>query len=182
MQIRSPRILLRALSPEDGEVLHALAKNSLTMGSTTTFWRPWSPEDFKRFSAPNLSGMPESIRLGICPMENGEERLIGVIELNRISWIHGNAEVGITILSDQDQKKGFGKEALSLLCDWSFKVLRLRRLYAKIFDSNEESKRCFEKIGFEREGVWREHCFVDGRGMDCVLFGLLKEPNGGSAE
>jgi len=51
--------------------------------------------------------------------------LIGNVGLIDINHIHGSAEIGIFIGDKSYWNKGYGKEALSLLIDYSYKKLNL---------------------------------------------------------
>ena len=45
---------------------------------------------------------------------------------------------------------------------------------AAVFSNNERCIALFEKLGFRREGVYREFLQRDGRRYDMYLYGLLR--------
>jgi RimJ/RimL family protein N-acetyltransferase len=40
---------------------------------------------------------------------------------------------------------------------------------------NKRSQKLIRRLGFKREGVLRDHYFIEGRFLDDVIFSLLKE-------
>jgi RimJ/RimL family protein N-acetyltransferase len=175
MFLRSMEVTLRALEENDALVLFEMATSSDAHLFTTPFWRPWRMTEFEDFVQPPATSSPATIRFGISVKRKRAEVLIGIIELNKVDWIHGNAEVGIIIWPSGERGKGYGRKAIKALSHWAFNTLRLRRLYGKMYASNTASQRCFEGAGFKHEGVWREHFFVDGKPVDAILYGLLRE-------
>jgi len=57
---------------------------------------------------------------------------------------------------------------------FAFDELNLHRVTATVFSNNERSIALFEKLGFRREGVYREFLQRDGRRYDMYLYGLLR--------
>jgi hypothetical protein len=57
----------------------------------------------------------------------------------------------------------------------SFDTLNLNRLWLHVYDSNPAGIRCYEKVGFKREGVLRQDHFGEGRYADTIVMGLLRD-------
>lgn len=59
--------------------------------------------------------------------------------------------------------------------EWTsaFEELNLHRVTATVFAYNERSIALLEKLGFRREGAFREFLERDGRRYDMLLYGLL---------
>lgn len=57
---------------------------------------------------------------------------------------------------------GIGTTALRLLLDICFANLDLHRVSLAVFDFNEAAVRCYEKVGFRKEGLMREARRVGG--------------------
>ncbi|MFP4185418.1 MAG: GNAT family N-acetyltransferase [Thermoplasmata archaeon] len=104
---------------------------------------------------------------------SSEGKKLGLISLFDIDRDDGNAELGIWIMPSE-QGKGYGTEACKVIIDYGFRELRLHRIYARVYEHNSASFNMFEKLGFEKEGIWREHGFVDGEYEDMHLLGILK--------
>src|SRR5437879_3828131 len=110
MFLRSADVTLRSLEESDAPVLFKLARSSDAHLFTTPFWRPWRMTEFKDFVQPPTTSSPATIRLGICIKRKRSEVLIGIIELNKLDWIHGSAEVGIIIWPTGERGKGYGRD------------------------------------------------------------------------
>lgn len=99
--------------------------------------------------------------------------LIGYLELDGILWPHGVCGMSIAIGDRANWGKGYGYEAAQLALAFAFGELNLHRVQATVFAYNERSIALFEKLGFRREGVYREFLQRDGERHDMLLYGLL---------
>jgi len=113
-----------------------------------------------------------NIILGIVLKEDNS--LIGNIGLHKISSIHRNAEIGIFIGDKRQWSKGYGTEALKLLIKYGFDQLNLHRIYLTVFDFNTRAMKAYEKVGFKKEGVYREHHYTNGKYCDVHFMSILK--------
>ena len=66
-------------------------------------------------------------------------------------------------------------EALTAMINYAFSSLGLHRLEADSDDKNAASLALLEKLGFEREGFFRERWLVNETWEDSVMLGLLKQ-------
>ena len=53
--------------------------------------------------------------------------------------------------------------------------MRLNRVSLTTDELNARAIRCYEKCGFVREGLMRQHRLVDGQFRNAVLMGVLRE-------
>ncbi len=104
-----------------------------------------------------------------------EDRPIGSCGLHRIHGANRDAQLGIAIGEERYHNRGFGAEATELLCEYGFQVLNLNRIGLEVYDYNERACRCYEKVGFRREGRLRQARFWEGRYWDILQYGLLAE-------
>lgn len=136
-----------------------------------------------RFSAMTLEALqasvdafladPKTVFLAIVTRDS--DRHIGNIKIGPIDANHGVADVGL-ILGEKDYWGcGLATEAIRLVTRYAFGALGLRRLTAGAYATNIGSIRAFEKAGFSREGVRRKHYLCDGRYVDGILLGVLRE-------
>ncbi|MFC4617739.1 GNAT family N-acetyltransferase [Camelliibacillus cellulosilyticus] len=103
-----------------------------------------------------------------------DDLLIGFIALDGILWNHGVAGVSIAIGDGADRGQGYGKEAMALMLDFAFLELNLHRIQLTVFEYNPSAIALYEKLGFKKEGVYREFLARDGKRFDMYLYGLLK--------
>lgn len=71
--------------------------------------------------------------------------------------------------------KGIGTRAKKMMCNYGFEQLGLNKLYFITNEDNYASIRVNEKCGFKLEGRHRQECIKDGRKMDRLYYGLLKD-------
>ena len=100
--------------------------------------------------------------------------LIGVLELDGILWAHQVGWLSIGIGDRDNWGKGYGYEAVQLALKFAFHELNLHRLQLTVFSYNDRAIVLYEKLGFHREGTYREFLERDGRRYDMYLYGLLR--------
>lgn len=103
-----------------------------------------------------------------------EDGLLGYIELDGILWTSGNAWLGMGLGERSDWGKGYGTEAMQLALTFAFDELNLHRVQLSVFAYNERAIALYEKLGFVREGTYREHLRRNGQYYDMYLYGLLR--------
>ena len=106
---------------------------------------------------------------------SADKRLLGFCDLHWISWPNGGAYLTIGIGTAEDQRKGYGFEALRMLMRYAFSELNLYRLTANVPEYNEPARALFIKAGFHEEVRRREALARDGRRWDMLCFGLLAD-------
>lgn len=102
------------------------------------------------------------------------ESLLGIVLLESMQLQHGVASLAVGIGDREKWGKGYGREAISLLLRYGFDELNLHRIHLTVFEYNERGIALYEKLGFRREGVFREFMRRDGRRYDMYLYGLLR--------
>jgi RimJ/RimL family protein N-acetyltransferase len=105
---------------------------------------------------------------------SGDSSLIGFIELDGILWTHGTAWFSIAIGLSEYREKGYGTEAARLTLAFAFQELNMHRVQATVFSYNRRSMAMFERLGFQREGAFREFIHRDGERYDMLLYGILR--------
>jgi RimJ/RimL family protein N-acetyltransferase len=115
----------------------------------------------------------DSVMLAI--VERDGDRHVGNIKIGPIDRPHEVADIGLLIGEKACWGRGYATEAIGLAVRYAFDRLRLRRLTAGAYANNLGSIRAFEKVGFRREGVRRQHYRCGDRYVDGVLLGLLRD-------
>ena len=103
----------------------------------------------------------------------GEEEPIGVISLTNISEANESAELSVIVGSAEDRDKGLGTEAIRVILRYAFEDLGLQRVSLSVFEFNEPAISAYEKLGFKREGRWRQAIQRDDRLYDAILMRIL---------
>ncbi|MFB6159504.1 MAG: GNAT family N-acetyltransferase [Candidatus Nanohalobium sp.] len=83
------------------------------------------------------------------------------------------AEIGIWI-HPEHHGNGYGTEASQLITDYAFNQLNYHKIYARAYQGNKASQSVWEKLGFDKEGVFKDHTFTQGEYKDVVYYGVLE--------
>jgi RimJ/RimL family protein N-acetyltransferase len=102
------------------------------------------------------------------------DQLIGVVELDGILWNQQVSWLSIGIGDAGRRGQGYGAQALRLALDFAFRELNLHRVQLTVFSYNTAAIALYEKLGFQREGAFREFLHRDGQRHDMYLYGLLR--------
>lgn len=169
--LEAPRVRLRWLAEDDVDGLFAIFSDEQMM-------RYWSSTPMKaREEAAELLARIQrqfadksAFQWGVERKEDGA--LLGTCTLFSIHSGNMRAELGYCLHSAH-WGRGYMGEALAALIDYSFHVLKLRRLEADVDPDNANSLRILDRMGFRREGLLRERWNVGGAIQDSVFLGLL---------
>jgi diamine N-acetyltransferase len=104
-----------------------------------------------------------------------EGKPIGLCGLHKIDSRNRHAEFGIAIGDKSHWGQGHGSEATKLLIDYAFDTLNLNRVHLQVYEDNPRALRCYEKLGFVREGRLRQEDFRRGKYRDLIIMALLRE-------
>jgi RimJ/RimL family protein N-acetyltransferase len=105
---------------------------------------------------------------------------VGVIGFHAIDWRSRAGELGLFIGEKSFWNAGHGTDAVRTLVRWGFRELNLNRVFLRVFEDNAAAIRCYEKTGFRLEGRLRQDRYQDGRYLDTLVMGLLREESGGA--
>jgi RimJ/RimL family protein N-acetyltransferase len=140
-------------------------------GWTPVIEAPLSRDAFRAVFEQHLAQAKEDqVMLGI----EFEKRLVGFAQLVKIDHRMRRAGIGIGIGKKNIWGQGIGKTALRILLDYAFTVKGLERVYAEVFSFNQRSRRLMERVGFQQEGLLRQHDIHNGVRQDTYIFGMLK--------
>jgi RimJ/RimL family protein N-acetyltransferase len=146
------------------------------------FWRllanipavPLSQEGMKKFVEKELmKDDPRNLLFLIRALEN--DRIIGEIGLDGISYTLGESYAGIGIGEREYWGKGYGTDAMNILLRYAFTELNLNRVSLTVFEYNPRAIRSYEKCGFKMEGRNRESFLRENRRWDMLHMGILRE-------
>ncbi|MBZ0282754.1 MAG: GNAT family N-acetyltransferase [Anaerolineae bacterium] len=165
LNLSTSRIRLRPLETRDLEAL-VLAYQDLDMQLTTDGDAPpmsdvetralWTEiltnpgADLRYFAIEPLAGNP------------GEGHIVGACSLQHIDFRNRHAELGIFMTAQEWRGQGYGTEAVRLLLDYGFEVVRLDKVYLGVYDFNEAGLRSYERVGFRYEGRLRQMLHYEG--------------------
>jgi RimJ/RimL family protein N-acetyltransferase len=105
--------------------------------------------------------------------EDGDPPTVAMGGLTEIDHRHSRAELYI-VVDPARQGRGFGTPAVRWLCNFGFLHLDLAKIYLYTMATNDGARRLYERLGFVREGVLRQHTRHHGSLVDRHVHGLLR--------
>ncbi len=171
-QITTDQLILRELTPEVYDYIHA------TMGNTELmeFLGLASAEDLAIEKEKYSNGLATHNRtfvlFQLIAKESG--KIIGGCGYHTWFPKHNRAEIGYDLRYEKDKRKGLMTEAVHAVLDYGFKEMGLHRVEALVAEYNEPSLKILKKFGFVFEGTLREHYNIGGTMEDSVMYSLLR--------
>lgn len=170
--LQTDRLSLRPFAETDADAIYALQSNRRVL----RYWDspPWT--DRSRALAflaacRQIQQEGSGARFAIESRESGS--FIGWCAM--FSWNAVYRSLGIGYCLDEPAwGKGYATEAVGAMLHWAYDTLDLNRVEAELDTRNDASARVLQKLGFEREGLRREDCVVDGEVSDSWIYGLLR--------
>lgn len=105
--------------------------------------------------------------------QNGLDKYLGVIYLNRVNMQNKNAFLGIYV-DPFMQSSGMGRLLLSALRKLAFEIMNLHTLKSEVLETNERAISLYKRFSFEEEGCLKEFVLRDGKWLDVIILGLSK--------
>ena len=168
--LEGQRVRLRAFEAGDLDAEHAFVNDYETlldmMGGIPL---PSSMSDEQQWISQQTSYTRGEYQFAV---EDAEGYLVGRCGVTRLDWKNRVGELAIMIGAPY-RGRGYGGEAMALLCDFCFQEMNLHKLKVSVLAFNEAAIRCYERCGFVREGVLRQEIFRRGQYQDVVLLARL---------
>lgn len=155
--MHSKELVLRALEPEDIELLYQW-ENNMEIWEVSNTLTPFSKYQLKKYIEQSRLDIFQTKQLRLIIDLEESSTPIGMIDLFDFDAFHQRGGVGI-IIHKKHRQKGYAYEALSMFINYCFNNLALNQLYANISAKNKVSQQLFEKVGFKLVGTkkaWRK--------------------------
>lgn len=134
----------------------------------TSHTRPLNVEQEKEFVGEIVSD-DDSINLMIT--RDGYPK--GIISITDEDDEGKIGQIGIW-LHPEFHGEGYGTEAAELLVDHAFNQLNYHKLYARAQKQNTPSISVWEKLGFQKEGEFRDHTYAQGEYRNVIYLSILQ--------
>ena len=163
----APHIALRALEPEDLELIYRVENDAdiWRYGSTTV---PYSRYAVRQYLEQNQNDIFMDRQLRMVAVDSSTGKPVGLADLTSFDPKHQRAEIGLLVLPEC-QRRGIGQSILSLLeahaLQWP-----LHQLYAIIAVSNEAAQHLFRNAGYTSSGLLHDWLLVDRAWTDAMLW------------
>jgi len=168
-------VRLRAFEAEDLDANHAFVNDYETLrGMMSGIPLPASMADERQWMDRQSSYTFGEYQFAV---ENGDGDLVGRCGVTKIDWKNRVAELGIMIGTPY-RGRGYATDAMTVLCDFCFREMNVHKLKVTVFAFNTPALRCYERIGFVREGLLRQELWRDGAWQDVVILAkMAQEPS-----
>ncbi|CAN5909370.1 GNAT family protein [soil metagenome] len=103
----------------------------------------------------------------------GNRDPVGIISLMNVSEANASADLSVILGPPEDREQGYGADAIRTILDYGFGELELHRIALSVFEFNEPAIATYEKLGFKKEGRYREAVMRDDEFHDAILMSLL---------
>lgn len=100
---------------------------------------------------------------------------LGIVGLYDINWIARNAEFRIIIGDRSYLEKGIGTLVTRGVIRYAFEKLNLHKVYLGANAEDERANKCYQKVGFVKEGTIRDYNYRNGRYYNANIYSILED-------
>lgn len=170
---KSNRLQLRALNEEDAVFINEMRSDFIGHQAAGGSPFPSNLNSQKEWiSKMYPAGLLTNIYLAIEEIETG--LFVGYCLASNINYINSNAHVGF-FLHANARGKGYFKEVSIIFYSYLFDELNLRKLYSYVLSYNDIAINTDKKLGFQIDGVMKEHIYQKGKFHDAIMISLTRE-------
>lgn len=173
--IETSRLLLRKLTPEVYDYIYKHYTDQECMkhlGLRTAQELKVEKEKYRK----GLSSYDKSFVI-FQLIEKESMQVMGMCGFVRHYPAHFRAEFGYSLDSDTYKQKGYMSEAVAPIIAYGFEKMNLIRIEAMVGSNNEPSIKIVKKLGFEREGLMKQHYYRNGVMEDSIIWALFENKN-----
>ncbi len=171
LTLTGEKLYLRALEPEDLDFIYEI-ENDESIWEISATQTPYSRFLIKQYLENAHQDIYEAKQLRLMMVSNKKES-IGLIDLFEFDPKNKRVGVGLLIAKGEFRHKGYGKEALEMVCNYAFKHLQVHQLFANIGEDNAASIHLFESLGFQQIGVKKDWNYINGVYKNELLYQKL---------
>jgi putative acetyltransferase len=161
-------IVIRAQEPDDAAAVTEVLNQPRVVWGTLQL--PFASVEQRR------RRMTESLTAGDLRLVAAiDGRVIGLAGLHRETHVRRAhvASFGMGV-HDAWTGRGAGAALMAALIDQADRWLNLRRLELTVWADNARAIALYERFGFQREGLLRDHGWRDGAYVDCLAMARLR--------
>ena len=169
--ITGEKVILRPITFEDTPLI-VKWRNTESVRKNFIFREPFTEEMHNNWMRTKVAS-GEVVQYIITDKSSGVP--VGSVYYRDIDMKNRSAEYGIFIGEETARGKGLGKEAITLFINFGFEALGLHRISMRVLDNNISSIKSNEKVGFVREGVFRDMVYLDGEYRDVIFMAKINK-------
>lgn len=172
MNIYGKKVLLRAMEPEDMEMLREMINDPEIERMVGGWSFPVSKHEQMRWYERVID---DKRNLRFIIEDIATRTAVGMISLTDIDWKNREAVYAIKLRSDAPKQQGYASDSEFTLMRFVFEELQLHRLSSEVLEYNLPSIIMTEKCGAQREGLKRSAVYKDGAYHNVICYGVLYE-------
>ncbi len=111
-------------------------------------------------------------RQGFAVCRKKDKMPVGDVGFFDFNQLNRSAELGLLIDPDE-RSKGYGSDALKVLCRYLFQYRGLNKVYAQTAGFNTVTAALLESLQFKKDATLRDHYFYDGEFHPGFIYSLL---------
>lgn len=157
--IQKPTVHLRALEPEDLDLLYRI-ENDITLWNIGATNVPYSRYTLHEYIA-HATGDIYTDRQVRMMIENDQKDIVGIVDIVNFDPANRRAELGL-IIEEPYRHLGYAQSVLEKISDYAVSVLHLHQLFAFIDVRNEACVNLFRKLGYIESSRLKDWLY-DGR-------------------
>ena len=109
-------------------------------------------------------------------MDELTDEVIGHVSLGNVDRKNRSARIGkVLVGSTNSRGKGYGTHLMNAILTFAFKELKLQKVTLVVFDFNTSAIKCYEKVGFKREGFIRDASKIGDEYWSLIEMGILSD-------
>ena len=173
MDIEGRLVRLRAFREDDAPRIVELLADP-RVGAHLDHWArtPYTLAEAREFIALR-SSITGTVRWAIERVEDGA--FLGATGLHDIDHVNRHATWGIWTGPPERWGRGYGTEACMLAVRYAFRQLGVSKVVLYVYVGNDRGRRAYVKAGFESEGVFRRHYWLDGHLIDVEAMAVFAD-------
>jgi ribosomal-protein-alanine N-acetyltransferase len=172
--LKTNRLVLRPLSEDDAQSIYENVKENDIAKWLIRLPQPYPSDGAIKFIRKSEENMKKGMSYELAVRLKSNNELIGVMSFCEVDKKNKNAEIGYWV-TKKYWNMGYATEAGKRLLEFGYNVLNLERIFAKCVPENAPSKKVLEKIGMKYEGNFRHEFFREGKFIDMMYFGIIRE-------
>lgn len=166
MNKQLPAIRLRALEPEDLDLLYRIEndRSLWNVGTTNVPYSRYTLHDYIAHASGDIY-IDRQVRLII---ENAEGQTVGIVDIVEFDPKHQRGELGL-VIEQSYRRQGYALAALNELTDYALHQLHLHQLYVCIAADNTPALTLFRELGYLESAALCDWLFDGTTYHDAVL-------------
>ncbi|MBO5874420.1 MAG: GNAT family N-acetyltransferase [Rikenellaceae bacterium] len=173
-QLSNDKVLLRALEPEDVELLYGWENDSDLWQVSNTI-APYSKYVLTQFIESQMQDIYQTRQMRLVIESKLDNRPIGTIDIFDFDPQNCRAGLGLMIYSHKDRRLGYATAAVEVVSRYCFEVLNMHQLYVNISADNQASINLFEKCGFVEIGRKKDWLKAGNKWQDELMMTLIAQ-------